>query len=1773
MSGILIVVLVFFVLAAGLGGAAYFVYQRKLRRAKSIERGLKMVPLLIHLPPPSSDTVAGGRDVREVMREKTSQAEVLYNLIAGTAQAGFKSSFYGQRHLALELVAAEGMVHFYVAVPVNLVSVIEKAVLTAYPGAKLEEAEDHNIFNQQGRLSATVGGELVLRADSAYPIATYATLDRDPLQGLLTTLGGLTKTDGAAVQIMIRPAPSSWVGAATKLTTKLRRGRQHGVAFGVADLAKAAVKAPTSAVPADLAKGATNPNLSQLELTAIEQIEEKTKHPGFEVLVRVLVSAESASRSQTVLQQLATSFALFERPGLNGFKFMPAVDIQGLVTAFIFRFFPPELHGSILNSSELATVFHLPDSQFTPTSNVTRQMSKEVDGPSALSSTGLLFGHNEFRGVQKEIRLSPEDRRRHTYILGQTGTGKSTMLENLIVQDMLAGNGFAFIDPHGDSAEKMLALVPKSRAEDVVYFNPADMAYPLGLNLFEFDDPMQKDFLIQESLGMLYKLYDPNGTGVIGPRFEQWYRNAALTLMSDPDGATFIEIPKVFTDTEYLKHKFKYLKDSTVIDFWTKEMGQTSDYHKSEMLGYFVSKFGAFQQNEMMRNIIGQTKSAFNLREIMDQKKILIVNLSKGQVGEMNAKLLGMMLVIKFQAAAMSRANVPENERTDFSLYVDEFQNFSTDSFASILSEARKYRLNLIVGNQFIGQLSNEIREAVFGNIGTILAHRMGPEDAELMVKQYAPIFDASDLMNLPNFHSAARLMVGGLPSQPFTMTDLPPVAGANVELGAAIKQLSAAKFGLARAVVDADIEARLSNRPAPPPAPPRPAAVTPPELMETPPVAAEPAPTPVPEPAPAPMPTPVPEPVPVIDPLPAPVVVAALAPLPEPEPLPPAPIPEPVTPMPEPAPIIAPLPEDDAPEQVRTALGQPLPEEPPAPEVPAVPEPAPVAVTAEVIIPADVPAIGAPPIDLPVPERAASGTLSIRDITGGARQTLVAPAPAELDDIQLIPPGAEPPMPVELVSSDEPIPRSEQLEPALVYDPSTDPNADVPLLGTPPPRLSSVGDSMVAPAVAAGPVYDPATDPHADVPLLPADLGSQPEPVVAPVLTAVATEPIGAPDPILPGVTMNPEAMELPEDELPQSALTVAELVPEPEPVAVVKAPDPVLEVGTEEALPIHFLDPSQAAVLERPYQLDEPEEIKVSEPIPTPVPAEPPVAVPAVVSSAQMAQTPPPIGAPPVGVAATPEAPVVAPLAAAPVVDPELAPAVAPTPEPESKPEPILEPEPTAIETPAPEPIKPPEAVPAMPAPVVTPEPEAKPEVVSEPAVSVPLPVPEPAVAPVVEAVAAVPAIAAPEVVPEPAAVAPDPIPVVTAPVAEPVTELAAAVPQPEVAKPMPAAEPEPEPTPRPELEPESEPKPKPKTESKPEPAQPETEVDFTAKVAPVATVVTAPEPPADKPVVAETPPVVEPPAPQLELPAKAAEVVAETEAAIDDLLSTSLIHDDDSKRHRLPEVEEESADAPVATPPHTEAPADGKRHWVGSSLPPETTASEDDDEGSASDHEPAIYSTGSSHKVIEPLGPIVPRREELVKELVAEAAADLADEAPPVIAPAPQPAAPTEAPKVAVKAVVPAPVEVAVPEPDFALPEAESLAADDVAKARDEERRLAAAAAADQAAAAAVTPPPPPHRESKKAAERKAQRSTKAERRVIEPPAPKAASVVPTPAPVVAPPAAPKAESLAGQLILPSAHKAAEAAAPVAAKRPDKLNKGEIFVDEKGNVIMGD
>ena len=815
--------------------AAYFVfdqYKKMVREAKNYERGLKMVPIRIHLPPPSDDLETGGRDERDVVDEVLSEAQTMYNIIASTAMKGFKTRLYGQRHISFEIVASDGLVRYYAVVPAVLTETIKQAISAAYPAARLEEVEMENIFSQQGKMQGVIGGEFELKKDFYYPIATYQESRRDAARALLDALSGVERGDGAAIQIMFRPAPENWTNKSNQKVESIRNGKsKKGSAAGALDIMEALWKPPTYGINNS---SADFPQLTALENEKIQAIEDKTKYPGYEVLTRVITSSSTAAKSQAILQSIVSAFSLFDSPRYNGFKFNMTTDVDELITAYIFRFFPQSTNKNILNSVELSTIFHLPDQNSIPTGKVERQRIRQVDGPTEPMREGLLIGVNEFRGIEKQIRLGINDRRRHTYIIGQTGMGKSKLLENLAYQDIMEGRGFCFIDPHGDSAEELLGMIPQSRMDDVIYFNPSDTENPLGFNIFEIESPEDMDFVISETNSMLKSLFDPGNTGVVGPRMENIVRNAALLLMSDPDGGTFMDIPKVLVDPEFAKQKIKYLRNQRAIDFWTKEWPASQRSNDAgELVSWVVSKWAPFESG-LINNIIGQKKSAFNIREVMDNNKILLVNLSKGKLGEAAAKLLGMVFVMKFQAAAMSRADIPEDERKDFCLFVDEFQNFATDSFESILSEARKYRLNLILANQFTTQLKDSIKDAIFGNVPNKIVGRVGIDDAEILQKAFTPTFTAEDLTKTPNYNSITTVLVNGFPSAPFTMKLLPPIGRSNSEIREGLRKYSASKYGRPRAIVEDEIRKRLSVNPTPKPAQ-RPMSPTVPQVAQKP--------------------------------------------------------------------------------------------------------------------------------------------------------------------------------------------------------------------------------------------------------------------------------------------------------------------------------------------------------------------------------------------------------------------------------------------------------------------------------------------------------------------------------------------------------------------------------------------------------------------------------------------------------------------------------------------------------------------------------------------------------------------------------------------------------------------------------------------------------------------------------------------------------------------------------------------------------------------------
>lgn len=791
---------------------------RKRRKEKDYERSLKMVPMLIHLPPSTDDIQVGGRDERDVTNEAISEAQVMYSIIASTLTKGLKSKVYGQRHMSFEMVATDGLVKYYAVVPAVLTETVKQAVVSAYPAARLEEVEDENIFAPGTSAAQVAGGELSLKKDYVYPIATYEETKWDGQGALLNAFSQVKDGEGMCLQILFRPAREDWIKKATSRVQNIRDGKKSNnsgnVVLMFANLVKDVIKAPF-AVPEAHEYDKNEANLTQLDQEEIAAIEDKIKSPGFECQIRVIASSGTRARSEALVGGVVAACSQFDSQRNNGFHYDMLKNVEQLAIDYIFRFFPVKNKNIVLNSVELASLFHLPSQNAIPSSGVERQLTKQVDGPARLVQDGVLIGINKYRGVEKEIRLSTEDRRRHVYVIGSTGMGKSVFLRNIAYQDMIEGRGFAFIDPHGDVADELLSMVPEDRIDDVIYFDPSNIDYPMGMNMLEFSTPDQKDFIVQEGINMLQSLYDPTNQGFFGPRGQHMFRNAALLLMSDPKGATFIDIPKCFIDPEFVKEKLQYVTDRNVYDYWTKEFPESQKSNDAgEVITWFSSKWGPFQSNTMMKNTLGQIKSAFNIRDIMDNKKILLVNLSKGKLGELNSKLLGMIFVMKFQAAAMSRVDTPEEERNDFCLFVDEFQNFSTESFESILSEARKFRLNLVVANQFMTQLTDKIREGVIGNVGTIVAGRLGVTDAELMEKVFTPVFNAEDLHKTPNHNAIATVMMYGMPSSPFTMT-WPMLGETKPEVMESLKLYSATKYGRSRAEVEKEIDERMAVKSA----------------------------------------------------------------------------------------------------------------------------------------------------------------------------------------------------------------------------------------------------------------------------------------------------------------------------------------------------------------------------------------------------------------------------------------------------------------------------------------------------------------------------------------------------------------------------------------------------------------------------------------------------------------------------------------------------------------------------------------------------------------------------------------------------------------------------------------------------------------------------------------------------------------------------------------------------------------------------------------------
>ncbi len=652
---------------------------------------------------------------------------------------------------------------------------------------------------------------MTFRKPYIFPIKTFRQLDVDPLNAVCNTLSKVGEGEGVSIQIVARSARPSWHTRGAHVAQEMQQGKKLKDAMGGQGFGGLLSTIFRTFVPKKKNTNQDDPlyRLSPMEENIVKGLEEKTSKAGLDANIRIVASTHTRERAQQFLKNIVDAFSqytLYEYG--NGFSRKDPLRQESLIRQFIYRQFD-EGKRIVLNTEEMASLFHFP-LPMTETPNILWLSARKAPAPPNMPAEGLVLGRNLYRGVETIVRIKREDRRRHMYVLGMSGVGKSVMLENMILQDIQNGEGVCVVDPHGDLVNDILGQIPPERAEDVIIFNPSDVDRPLGLNMLEAATPEEQDFAIQEMIAIFYKLFPPE---MIGPMFEHNMRNAMLTLMADLQyPGTIAEIPRMFTDPVFQKYKVSKVADPVVRAFWEQEMSKTSDFHKSEMLGYLISKVGRFVENSMMRNIIGQPRSGFDVGEVMDKQKILLVNLSKGTTGEVNSNLLGLIIVSKLQMAALRRASLPQEQRKDFYLYIDEFQNFVTDSIKTILSEARKYRLNLTIAHQYISQLVQKdditIRDAVFGNVVTKIAFRVGVEDAETIAREFAPVFDEYDVMNVEMFTANVKLLIDNAVSKPFTVHTYPPQPS-DPDVARRITEYSRLKYGRERRIVEAEIMER----------------------------------------------------------------------------------------------------------------------------------------------------------------------------------------------------------------------------------------------------------------------------------------------------------------------------------------------------------------------------------------------------------------------------------------------------------------------------------------------------------------------------------------------------------------------------------------------------------------------------------------------------------------------------------------------------------------------------------------------------------------------------------------------------------------------------------------------------------------------------------------------------------------------------------------------------------------------------------------------------
>lgn len=753
-------------------------------------------------------------DKSRPLKELISSMEQFYAGMLAVEDANMGEPAYFSLELAVPVNSPHLM--FYASVPNSRRDLFEKQLLAIFPDAHIApQPNDYNIFTQEGK---NLGSVASFAHEQALPLKDYAEFDYDPLNSLLNAFAKIApENEGAAIQILLSPQRDRFSKHFKRIRDSLSEGNSKHSALNLPEsYIGEAFKGIGSAIfgggTQKLEESKEKARQSGENKATIEQVEKKLSAPILGANIRLVVSSGGTTRSEQIMSELQAAFNQFENSSGNRIdwrKISPS-SMKNIFHDFTFRLYESGTELA-LSLRELTTIFHFPPKGIESSPHLSQSRAAGASAPADLPREGLLLGTNTFRGQNTEVRIAPADRLRHLYAIGQTGTGKTSFMKTLIEQDIKNGEGVCFIDPHGNDILDILASVPPERYEDVIYFDPAYLDRPFALNLLEYDArfPEQKTFIVNEILAIFRRLYGDVPESM-GPAFEQYFRNATLLVMEDPEsGSTLMDIGRVLSNKAFRDLKLSKSNNPIVNQFWqeiaTKAEGDAS---LQNIVPYITNKFDDFTANDFMRPIIGQQNSSFNFRDIMDNKKILLVNLSKGRLGERNANLLGLILVGKIFMAALSRADNPRGDFAPFYLYIDEFQNITTDSIPGILSEARKYKLSLTIAHQFLAQIDEKISSAVFGNVGSMAVFRVGQDDGEFFEKQFSPTFTAKDFTNIENYNAYTKILANGVPQKPFNIKTLTPSVG-NPEQIDDLRELSYLTYGRDRATVEAYIKDR----------------------------------------------------------------------------------------------------------------------------------------------------------------------------------------------------------------------------------------------------------------------------------------------------------------------------------------------------------------------------------------------------------------------------------------------------------------------------------------------------------------------------------------------------------------------------------------------------------------------------------------------------------------------------------------------------------------------------------------------------------------------------------------------------------------------------------------------------------------------------------------------------------------------------------------------------------------------------------------------------